>query len=132
MIFLLPILVFEIDQRHGDAIDALNGDVAREFLCRGTTPAEPDSGIFSERGRERHGQAACGAGPAVRRSVDTIRNNDQSTHGANARNQASTASASGNRWIAAVCRSEPTWMPNPPLAFAAAKASSSVRSSPTN
>jgi hypothetical protein len=56
VIIFVDILLFEVDRRGGDAVLALQIDLAGEMVGLLARPAEPQPTIFPERRRKRHGK----------------------------------------------------------------------------
>src|SRR5262249_20099404 len=58
VVVFLDVLFFEIDGGERHPVGALRGELAGLGRRRVAAPAEPDAGIFAQRRRDRHGEAA--------------------------------------------------------------------------
>src|SRR5690606_16694976 len=80
VIIFVDVLLLEVDRRGGDAVLAMQVDLAGEFLGLLARPAEPDAAILPERGGEGDRKAALRAGTARLRRRDTVGDDDQAAH----------------------------------------------------
>jgi hypothetical protein len=80
VVVLVDVLLLEVDGGDGDALDLAERELAGELRRGPAAPAEPDAGILAQRGRKRHGQAACAALAAPGRRIHPIGDDQKPAH----------------------------------------------------